>query len=157
MGYGYGFDGRLACDGCGVTGGVRKRKCPHTVLGNNGRSYDGKRHSLPYCQAPALCNDCYRQHGGLRGVHTDERCGVPARASQARDDAIQARLDAGESLVTSAIGGRDQPEGLVKVWTHDDREFFVDQDEYRDRDAFSGNFIADLPSAVEIQQQKEDA
>jgi hypothetical protein len=82
MGYCFDYRGRLVCDGCDIPGGVRKRKCPYRVT--YGRSNGG--HTVPYCSPPALCADCYRKYGGLRGVH-GERCREGAAASQAEHDA----------------------------------------------------------------------
>jgi hypothetical protein len=91
MGYCFDYRGRLACDGCGIAGGVRKRRCAYKVDG------------VPYCPAPALCPDCYKQHGGLRGVHGDE-CRDGAAQSQARADADKARIAAGDFKSRSAFG-----------------------------------------------------
>ncbi len=120
MGYGYGYGARgrlvLACDSCGKTGGVRKRTCPYKVTGTSLRSPTRTRWSLPYCPAPALCADCYKNHGGLRGVHGDS-CKNGAAAYQARYDAEQARLESGDSQVTTRYGSWAEgvPDGHVKV------------------------------------------
>lgn len=116
MGYGYAVSdsGRyaLACDGgCGRAGSaqsVRKRPCPHKV------SHDGFK--LPYCPAPALCSACYKRHGGLRGVH-GENCREGAAASQAREDAKQAKLASGEKEVKAAWGSwqSNVPDGKVGI------------------------------------------
>jgi hypothetical protein len=118
MGYGYGWtsSGRqgLSCDGCGTVGGVRKRRCPYKVLGDSLRS--PRRYELDYSPAPALCSECYKKHGGLRGVHGEE-CREGAVKSQAKYDAIEAGLDAGESFVIAAYGSWAEgvPQGQVKV------------------------------------------
>jgi hypothetical protein len=117
MGYGYDSRNRLCCDQCGNAGGVRKRRCPHKVLGDSLRS--PSRFAMDYCSAPALCGPCFSAEGGTRGVH--ERCAAPAAASQAEYDATQARLDAGEWHVVSASGDwhPDVPAGQVQItfWT----------------------------------------
>jgi hypothetical protein len=115
MGYGYDMRGRLACDGCGVTGGVRKRTCPYTVLGD---SRHGARQRLRWCPPPAYCSACYQQRGGLRGVHA--KCEAGAAQDQADADAIEAGLDAGGSYVAAAWGKAPRgraglPAGLVGV------------------------------------------
>lgn len=114
MGYGYDTRGRLACDGCGTTGGVRKRRCPYKVLTDSLRS--PRRFEVDYSPAPALCSECYKKHGGLRGVH-GEACREGAAASQAEYDKVEAALDAGESFVIAAYGSwaEDVPKGQVKV------------------------------------------
>lgn len=100
MGYSYDQQRRLACDRCGSGGHTRKRKCPYTVTSSAAHGGD----TLPYCSPPALCPDCYRQEGGLRGVH-GERCREGAANLQREEDAIQARLDKGDALVVARIGG----------------------------------------------------
>lgn len=144
MGYSYSDRGLLACDQCWAVGGVRRRKCRFTVTSDTSR---GPRSPLPYCQPPALCQACYKAAGGARGVHPDETCGSGARASQAKYDAIQARLDAGEEMVLSASGDWAEwvPEGHVGVLTSMRNTYLVDAGEYRsDR----GGFISDYPSAT---------
>lgn len=115
MGYCYEAYGsrRLCCDKCGQPGGVRKRKCPYTVLGDSLR---GARQALPYCYPPALCAACYAALGGLRGLH-GASCAEGAAASQAEADAIEAALDAGESLSIAAWGDWEPsvPTGMVGV------------------------------------------
>lgn len=122
MGYSYGRDAAgnsgLACDGCGAIVGTRKRVCPYTVTGSSLRTPHGRRPApLPYCPAPAYCPGCYAARGGLRGVH-GESCRDGAASMQAADDAQELMLDAGELLVTSAVGsypGSGIPEGMVSV------------------------------------------
>jgi hypothetical protein len=109
--YTYDDIGRMVCDACGQPGGVRKRKCRFKVLGDSLR---GPRAELPWCIPPAMCKDCYAQRGGSKGVH-GERCRDAAAASQAESDAIEAALDAGESLSISAWGDWESsvPRGKV--------------------------------------------
>ncbi|SUA03097.1 Uncharacterised protein [Mycolicibacterium fortuitum] len=105
--------GRLVCDKCGQSGDTQERTCPYTVLGN---SLNGPRVALPYCIAPALCEDCYDAAGGRDGIHGD-RCRDGAAASQAEADQIEAQLDAGESFAVDAVGDWDAtvPTGMVGV------------------------------------------
>jgi hypothetical protein len=117
MGYGYDRNNRLCCDNCGMSGGVRKRTCPYTVLGDSLRSVGGQRYKMSYCYPPALCAACYATLGGLRGVHGDQ-CREGAARSQAEYDEIERGLEAGEMYVVSAEGshaGNDLPRGLVRV------------------------------------------
>lgn len=117
MGYGYGVSasGRyaLACDNCGTVGGVRKRTCPHKVLGDTLRC--AVRVAVPYCKAPAVCSECFAKLGKTKGLHA--RCAEPAAASQAEHDAIEAALDAGEAFVIAAWGdwADEVPAGHTKV------------------------------------------
>ncbi|MBB5167083.1 hypothetical protein [Mycobacterium sp. AZCC_0083] len=80
------------------------------VLGDTLRSRT--RHAMHYCYAPALCSDCYRSHGGK---HLHDACAEGAAASQAKYDAIEAALDAGESFVIAAYGEWHEsvPDGMV--------------------------------------------
>lgn len=119
MGYCYEAHGsrRLVCDKCGLAGGVRKRKCAYKVIGDSHRVPSGNRPVMHYCQPPALCGLCYKQLGGLRGVH-GERCRKGAAASQAEADAKQAQIDAGEMFVNAAWGQwmGTVPEGKVGLF-----------------------------------------
>lgn len=121
MGYSYGrtSSGRyaLACDNCGTTDRVRKRKCPYTVLTDSIRSTNGQRHRLPYCPAPALCGSCLKQLGGSRKLH--EHCAAPAAASQVEYDAAEAIWLSGEPVVVSAIRTGDNT--WTKVTFHQRR------------------------------------
>jgi hypothetical protein len=137
MGYGFGYSnsGRMAlsCDSCGKVGGVRKRKCPYKV------SHDG--YQLPYCPAPALCSDCYKSHGGLRGVHGDA-CKQGAAASQAEEDAKQAKLAAGDMQPVSAWGDWQEgvPAGMVGVLyrgLNDAAYYLLPKEAYESRPWFS--------------------
>jgi hypothetical protein len=112
MGYCFDYKGRLVCDGCGVSGGVRKRKCSFKVLGD---SRYGPRHALPYCPAPAVCGECFKKHGGSKGIHGG--CKGGAEASQAEADEVERLLDEGEYFAASAYGdwNKTVPEGKVGV------------------------------------------
>lgn len=132
--------GRRCCDNCGKPGGVRKRPCTHKVLSNSLHSSDGKRHALPYCPPPALCKDCFDRLGKGKGVHAS--CAEGAAASQARADAIEAALDAGDFLPTSAYGDwhHTVPKGKVGViyrGRRGTRYALVSDDDYKRRPALS--------------------
>jgi len=96
----------LSCDGCGTIGGVRKRKCVFMVT-----YIDGSR--LHYCQAPALCSECFAREGGARGVHA--RCEEGAAASQRNYDLERQRLEVGDARIASRFGSWHDlvPVGLV--------------------------------------------
>ena len=150
MGYGYGRNasGReaLACDGCGTVGGVRKRTCPHKVLGDTSRS--ATRYALAYCPAPALCAACWERHG-KNAVH--DQCKAGAAASQREADASQARLDAGELVLVAGYGSWDDrvPDGCSgALFRNGEREVFVTMpsETYAERGAHS--FLADFPAEL---------
>lgn len=106
MGYSYDSLGRLACDGCGKTGGVRRRPCPYKVRDECG-------HTLNYCPASAYCAECHAARKATR--HAD--CKAGAARSQAEYDARRAVLDAGEHVLSSAVGdwADGVPEGYCRV------------------------------------------
>lgn len=139
MGYSYDMAGRLACDSCGRTGGVRKRTCPHKVTDETG-------HALPYCYPAALCGECYRKHGGAAALHKD--CAAGAAASQARYDKLRERLAAGEAQIMCAWGDWHEtvPSGLVGVC-------FMGADKVphyvlvRDYDQYEKRYLSDYPDA----------
>ena len=133
MGYCFDYRHRLCCDGCGKAGGVRKRKCAYRVRAS---VLDGG-YSIPYCSPPALCSDCYKKHGGLRGVHGD-RCRDGAAASQAEADADDKRHAEGDLKLRSALRQGDKVllkfDGEIAVLV-DDYEYgkvrwFLDLDDY---------------------------
>lgn len=82
MGYCYTAGGGLVCDGCGATGGVRKRACPYN-----------------WCAPPALCEACNekdtRDHSGCKIRHAQKL---------ERDAQHQRLLDQGAYLRVSALG-----------------------------------------------------
>lgn len=121
MGYCFDYRGRLVCDGCGIAGGVRKRKCAYKVRVS---VLDGG-YSIPYCSPPALCAGCYKKHGGLRGVHGD-RCRDGAAASQAQADADDKRYAEGDLRLRSAI----RQDGKVLLRFDGDIAVLVDDYEY---------------------------
>lgn len=133
MGYCFDYRGRLVCDGCGISGGVRKRKCAYKVRVSR---LDGG-HSIPYCSPPALCGPCYKKHGGLRGVHGDA-CRDGAAESQARHDADEARLASGDFKSQGAFGDWNElvPKGKVGLLFYGQGDPFgvlVDKADYDNR------------------------
>ena len=141
MGYSYDAMGRLACDYCGKTGGVRKRACPRKVTTEDG-------YTSHYCTPPAMCGECYSKVGGSKVIHAN--CAEGAARSQARYDDIRARLKAGEAQVRSAYGDWhvSVPSGLVGVC-------FADADSIKsyvlvpkaDYDPEARHWLSDYPNA----------
>lgn len=138
MGYCYDMAGRLACDACGKTGGVRKRTCPHRVHYADGGS-------LPYCQPAALCSDCYRKHKAK--LH--EGCAAGAAKQNAAEVARKAKLAAGELEVRSAWGDWHEtvPTGMTGVLFRNG-----DQQDYRlmpqaDYQPGDKHWLSDYPTA----------
>jgi hypothetical protein len=108
--------GRLMCDRCGRPGGgTRRRACPHHVLGPSTRTNGRDRKLLTYCPPPALCGDCVAALGGRDAVH--QPCVAEAAEAQAAADAIERRLDAGESLSVAAYAAGESgvTTGMVGV------------------------------------------
>ena len=121
MGYCFDYRGRLVCDGCGIAGGVRKRKCAYKVRAS---VLDGG-YSIPSCSPPALCSDFYKKYGGLRGVHGDA-CRDGAAASQDLADADDKRYAEGDLRLRSAI----RQDGKVLLRFDGDIAVLVDDYEY---------------------------
>ena len=111
MGYCYTKNRELVCDACNSAGGVKKRRCPHKVFHTDHRT--GHRVGLNYCPAPALCDACFEKYGKNKGVHGG--CKAKAAASQQRQDAEDARLDAGDHRVNGRSGDWHDavPKGMV--------------------------------------------
>jgi hypothetical protein len=110
MGYIY-AKGGLVCDQCGQPS-ARKRKCLHQVTS---AAVFGTRQTLPFCTPPALCSACFAKAGGGRGLH--KACEAKATADQAREDAAQAALEAGEmfAVVAWGYGEKGLPPGTAGV------------------------------------------
>ena len=97
MGYCYDVDGRLCCDVCSSSGGVRKHRCP-----------------FGYCPAIALCPKCKREHPEyLTKAYHRERgnCEEYHLRFVRENEARQRILDEGKYLRVSAL----RHNGRVKV------------------------------------------
>jgi hypothetical protein len=149
---GYCYDSRtgaLVCDGCGISGGVRKRTCTAKVLWNSLR---GPRSATPYCYPPALCATCYQKVGGA-AMHA--KCKIAAAEDQAEHDEIERQLDAGELFVVAAHGAGSNPyvpkgqAGVIFQGRGERREWrLVDVDEYHAaQKARRNNRLSDFPGA----------
>lgn len=76
---GFCYEGRkLCCDGCGVAGGVRKRKCPHG-----------------YCPSSALCAGC------LKAVKASGKWKLAHSTCEAGHAAYVAKEKAGAELLAA--------------------------------------------------------
>lgn len=124
MGYCYEAYGsrRLVCDKCGHAGGVRKRTCPYKVAWHDG-------HALRYCPPPALCAPCYKEMGGLRGVH-GEHCRQGAASSQVQQNVTKAKF-VPEGMVGVLYKGR-WPDGSAN-----EAYYLVPKKAYESRPWFS--------------------
>jgi hypothetical protein len=140
MGYSYErIDGRnvLCCDNCGNPG-ARKRPCPYKVIPSTFKQGGiQRRASLPYCPAPALCETCWKKYGPGSTLHA--RCRVGARASQAKYDAQQAKLDSGAFVLSAGWGdwADNVPPGMVGALfenrTADEARYLIPAAEYEAR------------------------
>lgn len=148
MGYCFDYRGRLVCDKCCRAGDVRRRKCPYKVDG------------LHYCYPPALCADCYKELGGLRGLHGD-KCRDGAAASQARSDAEAARIADGDMQPAAAWGDWKEgvPDGMVGVlYRGADREAFylLPKDVYQPKSG-PHPWFSEVAEIAEIWEDNPDA
>ena len=96
MGYSYDGQGRLCCDVCGRSGGVRKIRCP-----------------FGWCPPAALCQECRSKYGSrlTRAYHRQMGCEADVAEARQRDAEQQALLDSGNYVRTSALAHN----GRVKV------------------------------------------
>ena len=96
MGYCYDADGKLCCDVCSESGGVRKHRCP-----------------FGYCQPIALCPKCKREHPEYvsKAYHRENGCEANHLRFQQEEAQRQQLLDSGKLLRCSAL----QHNGRVKV------------------------------------------
>jgi len=152
MGYGYGRNGALACDDCGDTGNVRKRRCPAKVTADSGRTPGGHRPVMDYCPAPALCQTCLTKRGGNTTMHRNAGCFEAAAKCQAEYDATQVRLDAGELQLHAGYGDWDSrvPEGMTgALFGNGTREaFYVMPKAYYGGSGEPGKFLGDYDPAL---------
>lgn len=114
MGYTY-ENGRLCCDNCGKSGGVRRRKCTYG-----------------WCPPPAVCPDCWK--GGVRDKERrfhEERCKAPAAAYAAKERERQKLLVAGHYLRASACSTSDGVLVTFRNCDGDEREYLMHRDTYR--------------------------
>ena len=99
MGYIYTKDGRLCCDFCGKSGGVRKYKCP-----------------FGWCQSYAFCPECARKHqprgSAYRKKHRASGCEQASARYKAEQAEREAILESGAWLRCAAVG----VVAGVKVW-----------------------------------------
>lgn len=108
MGYITDERGRLACDACGNTGGVRRHKCP-----------------VGWCGPDALCAPCFagfKQTGGWATAHAG--CPERSAAYKAQHAAEQAEPDLWARSASMA------PDGTVRVVTHAGNVVHVAKDRY---------------------------
>jgi len=102
---GYSYDartGKLCCDSCGHTGGVRRFQCPFN-----------------WCPAPALCPDCAKQKRERlsKAAHRKAGCEEYSRRHRESCQRHEAALQAGHWVRTAAVTDStpEQPD-RVKVW-----------------------------------------
>ena len=99
MGYITDMNGRLCCDFCGTSGGVRRTRCPHN-----------------YCQRVAICPACRKEGKRKEFLQFDnghESCRVAVERMRRRDDLESALLEQGYWVLTSAHRVGD---GQVEAW-----------------------------------------
>lgn len=102
MGYSYDLNGRLCCDQCGWSGGVRKVRCP-----------------FGWCKPIALCPDCRRQeietkrkqYGSVKEYHRQKGCETRAMEFNERQAEKRRLLAQGRLIRTAALSHN----GRVKV------------------------------------------
>lgn len=100
MGYCYTADGKLCCDVCDHSGGVRKFRCP-----------------FGYCQAVALCPKCKHEHPEYvtKAFHRKQGC-EKNHNEFARQEAERASLiERGQFVRTSALWHPQRPGDNIKV------------------------------------------
>lgn len=120
MGYSYEtISGKLCCDSCGKSGGVRKKNCP-----------------FGWCPADALCAECRADASVIavtsKAAHRERGCEKAANDMRKREEYAQILLDEGKYLRCSAIGVDDT--GVLVTFRNKDGdtlEKLVTKDSYR--------------------------
>lgn len=100
MGYSYDRNGRLCCDICDSSGGVRKYRCP-----------------FGYCHAIALCPKCKSEHPEYVSKEFHRKHGCDARQKElARFQQERISMQAsGKFIRTSALLHPKRPQPNIKV------------------------------------------
>lgn len=116
MGYSY-CDGKLCCDVCSRSGGVRKYRCP-----------------FGYCQATALCPDCKERHPEYlsKELHRKNGCEKNSQEFDQQEKEKADLLAQGKYVRCSALW--HPPADKVKVIFHGqtgDKAYFMTQATYR--------------------------
>ena len=117
MGYSYDGQGRLCCDSCGRSGGVRKIRCP-----------------FGWCQSAALCPDCRsNKHRSWLTKELHRQLGCEAGAAEARQRAAeqQALFDSGNYVRTSALGHNGRVKVLFRNAAGDTKAYWMAPGTYR--------------------------
>jgi len=92
MGNFYDQDNRLCCDFCGVSGGVRRYKCP-----------------FGYCKSIAACPSCRKKHKEVfsKGYHREQGCEKSQMEFDEREAKKEGLLNDGKAIRCSALGVED--------------------------------------------------
>jgi hypothetical protein len=101
MGYSYTRDGKLCCDICGDSGGVRKQKCPQN-----------------WCQPYACCQspECRAKLAQHRKEVCAVQCKEHSEHARQRDAREAAMLEKGHAIRCSASTMTPDYKDCVKVW-----------------------------------------
>lgn len=125
MGFSFDDRGRLCCDACPVSGGVRKMRCP-----------------WGYCYPVALCAECRKKHKDKLGkkFHREQGCERKHEIAVQENRERQDKLNAGKLILSSAVGLFDGS-GLVRVTfvklvdnVHKQETFLMHENVYDKRD-----------------------
>lgn len=117
MGYSYDWRGRLCCDHCGESGGVRKIKCP-----------------FGWCPPAALCPDCRVKHKDrlTKAHHRARGCEERANWSRLRDVEEMFILGQGKFIRKSALNHDGRGVKVIFRNKDGDRQaFFMSRRTYR--------------------------
>ena len=116
MGYSYDGQGRLCCDGCGSSGGVRKFRCP-----------------FGWCQPAALCPECRsNKHRSwlTKELHRGMGCETQAKTARQRDAEQQALLDSGNYVRTSALAHNGRVKVVFRNSASDGKAYWMEPETY---------------------------
>jgi len=116
MGYCYDADGKLCCDVCGDSGGVRKNRCP-----------------FGYCQPIALCQKCKREHPEYvsKAYHRENGCEANHLRFQQEEAQRQQLLDSGKLLRCSALRHNGRVKVIFRGKNGKERAFWMATRTYR--------------------------
>lgn len=149
MGFCFDDRGRLCCDACPTSGGVRKMKCP-----------------WGYCYPVALCAECRKKHKDKLGkkFHREQGCEQKHFVAVRENAERKAKLDAGKLILASAVGLHDGS-GIVRVTfiklvdgSHVSETFLMHENVYDKRDTMGHTpTLDDFQKVGEVKQDVDQS
>ena len=139
MGYCYDVDGRLCCDVCSSSGGVRKYRCP-----------------FGYCPAIAMCPRCRKAHPEYvsKAYHRTRHCEEHALQMRQERQEKERLLDAGHYIRCSALSHNGRVKVLFQNKAGNLRAYWMSHRNYEGRGLMVPTTVADYKSHGRVTRAK---